>query len=229
MFRSKIRLLFAATVLVAVHSASASADPTIVSFAALIGFSNDIDTADVFNEGYGADLAGQIITGSVTIDPGPLGALCASGGACYADFGAGAISVSFTLNGVTTAENSIGTLGYFGNRSGGSVDINSLADGGDNYLAAGATSADGMIQQSIGVLFNNATAFSASSNAAAAIASLTAIGGGTGLVVGGITYMNPVEHLDATIIGVDVPEPAGFGVFGMALLAVMMVRRTRIG
>jgi hypothetical protein len=228
-FFAKIRIIVLFAAMTLVHVAVSRADPIIIQFTARVGTSNSIDAADIFNEGYGANLAGQIIAGSVTIDPTPLTALCGSGGACYADFGAGAISVSFTLNGVTSTIVSTGTLGYFGNRSGGSLLVNSPGNGGDNYLAAGATSPDGMVQESIGALFVNATLFDASFGPTVAVSSLATIGGGTGLVAGGITYMNPMEHLDATILGIDVPEPGGITMFGMALMMLVAARRTLTG
>lgn len=228
-FPVKIRFIVLLAAMTLVQVAASHADPMIVRFTARVGASNNIDVANVFNEGYGANLAGQIVSGSIMIDPMPLAGLCASGGACFADFGAGAFAVSFTLNGVTSTVVSAGTLGYFGGRSGGSLAVNSLGNGGDNYLAAGVTSPDGLVQQSLGVLFNNATLFNAASSPVVTVSSLSMIGGGTGLVAGGITYMNPVEHLDATILGIDVPEPGAVPVFGMALMMLMAARRILTG
>jgi hypothetical protein len=211
-----------------IHPSASHAAPVTIRFTAQVGDSNNnIDTGNVFGEGVGANLGGQIIAGSVTIDPSLLQESCSTGGACYGDFGHGAISVSFTLNGVTSTTVSSGTLGYFGDRSGGSVLICDPPDGGNNYLAAGASSPDGMVQQSIGALFSVATRFDAYGNGdpGTAIDSLGAIGGGLGLVKGGITYMNPGEHLDATILGIDIPEPAGMAVFGAGVMLLAGVRR----
>jgi len=218
-------LVFAVVV---VQSAAPRAEPVSIGFTAQIGTSNNIDTAGVFGEGYGADLTGQIIAGSLTVDPVNLTQVCPSGGACYGDFSAGAISVSFTLNDITSTTVSTGTTGYFGDRSGGSVLIRDTSDGGNNYLGVGATSPDGMVQQSLGALFSVATLFDAygDGDPGAAIASLFAIGNGAGLVKGGITYMNPVEHLDATILSIDIPEPAALSLFGLALLLLAGARCT---
>ena len=225
---------------------TAWAAPVTVDFTAVIGTSNSVDTENVFGEGSGADLAGQVIVGSVIIDPTSLTGVCGRGGACYRDFGAGAISISFTLNGITSTVVSQHIPGSFINRASGSVSISDSSHGHFNYLAVGATGSDGMVQQSIGALFNNATLFSAYGNGvpSAAIASLASIGGGAGLVSGGITFLSPVEHLDATIrsinvpdpsglapsgtatsIGKAVPEPAGLALFGVALGGLGMVRR----
>lgn len=200
-------------------SPSARAEPTTIGFTAMIGRGNDIDTEDVFGEGYGANLAGQVIVGSVSIDPTPLTELCSSGGACYTDFGAGAVSVSFTLNGITSTVVSTGTLGYMGNSSGGSVLICDPSDCDTDYLAVGAASPGGMVQQSIGVLFDDAASFLAygGDDPAAAIASLDSIGNGSSLVEGGITLLSPVEHLDATILTIEVPEPSGLALLGIGL------------
>jgi hypothetical protein len=124
------------------------------------------------------------------------------------------VSVSFTLNGITSAIVSSGTLGYFGGGSGGLIEIHDPSDGGSNYLAADATTADGMERQSIGALFGTATLFSAcgGGDPAVAIGSLGSIGGGSGLVSGGVTYMSPDEHLDARILGIDVPSTEVFGI-----------------
>jgi hypothetical protein len=207
-------------------STVARADPIVIAFTAVIGTGNDIDTGDVFGEGFGANLSGQVIVGSVSIDPTTLTQVCSSGGACYRDQGAGAVTVSFTLNGITSTV-STGLVGYFGTRSDGFVSIHDLFHGGTNYLAAGASSADGMVQESIGVLFDYATLFSAYGNGdpAAAIASLGSIGGGSGLVKGGITFMSGEEHLDATILTIAVvPEPGDLALFGVALTALGLTR-----
>lgn len=224
-----IRFLALALALVLIQPAASWADPMNIRFAARVGTQNSIDTADVFGEGAGADLTGQIIAGLLTIDPTHLTQVCPAGGACYGDFGAGAISVSFTLNGITSTTVSTGTMGYFGGLSGGWVLICDTNNGGNNYFGAGATSADGMVQQSIGALFSVASLFDAYGNGdpAAAIGSLGVFGDGSGLVKGGITYMNPVEHLDATIVAIDVPEPAALPVFGVVLLVLARLRRHR--
>jgi hypothetical protein len=202
------------------------AAPITIEFTARVGTANSIDSGNVFGEGAGANLAGQIIAGAVTIDPAGLASLCATGAGCYGDFGAGAISVRFTLNGITSTTVSTGTLGYFGNASSGSVLICDPSDGGNNYLAVGATTADGMVQQSLGALFNVATLFDAhgGGDPGAAIDSLIAIGAGAGLAKGGITYMDPIEHLDAVILTIDVPEPATLPLFGLAVLLLATVR-----
>jgi hypothetical protein len=225
---SRLILLICAVALTLSPVARAASTTTTIAFTAMIGSANNIDTEDVFGEGFGANLAGQVITGSVTIDPASLTQVCGSGGACWGDFGAGAVSVSFTLNGITSTVTSTGTLGYFGNRSGGSVLIKDPDDGGSDYLAVGAASQDGMIQESIGVLFNDATLFSAygGGDPAVAIASLGSIGDGSGQVKGGITFMSPVEHLDATILTIDViPEPAGLTLLMTALIGLGVARR----
>jgi hypothetical protein len=220
-----------------IHTATARAEPITIAFTAQIGANNNFDSGDVFGEGAGANLAGQVIVGTISIDPASLAQECSTGAACYADFGAGAVSVSFTLNGITSTVVSTGTMGYFGGRSGGSVSISDPLDGGDNYLAVGATSPDGMVQQSIGVLFNSATLFDAygSGDPATAIASLASIGSGTGLVAGDITYMDPGEHLDATILKIDIspatdiPEPPVLPLLGIAFLALARSRRALAG
>jgi hypothetical protein len=223
---SRLAVLLAALPLLLPGMARAA--PIMIHFTAQVAGGNSIDTDDVFAEGAGANLRGQIITGSVTIDPTFLTQACGGVGACYGDFGAGAISVSFTLNGITSTVMSSGTIGYLGNRSGGSVSIRDRRHGGVNYLDAGATSADGMVQQSIGVLFNNATLFDApGGDPADAIYSLGRIGGGKGLVKGGITYMSPVEHLDAVILSIEVPEPAALSLFGLGLLLLAAARPGR--
>jgi hypothetical protein len=223
---SRLAVLLAALPLLLPGMARAA--PIMIHFTAQVAGGNSIDTDDVFAEGAGANLRGQIITGSVTIDPAFLTQACGGVGACYGDFGAGAISVSFTLNGITSTVMSSGTIGYLGNRSGGSVSIRDRRHGGVNYLDAGATSADGMVQQSIGVLFNNATLFDApGGDPADAIYSLGRIGGGKGLVKGGITYMSPVEHLDAVILSIEVPEPAALSLFGLGLLLLAAARPGR--
>jgi hypothetical protein len=223
---SRLAVLLAALPLLLPGMARAA--PIMIHFTAQVAGGNSIDTDDVFAEGAGANLRGQIITGSVTIDPTFLTQACGGVGACYGDFGAGAISVSFTLNGITSTVMSSGTIGYLGNRSGGSVSIRDRRYGGVNYLDAGATSADGMVQQSIGVLFNNATLFDApGGDPADAIYSLGRIGGGKGLVKGGITYMSPVEHLDAVILSIEVPEPAALSLFGLGLLLLAAARPGR--
>jgi len=219
------RFVLLAFVLSLACAASARANPIAIGFSALIGTSNSIDTGNVFGEGVGANLRNQTIAGMVTIDPTSLRQVCNLGGACYGDFGAGAISVSFTLNEITSTVVSTGRLGYLAGSSGGLVAIGDRLPGGFNYLAVGAASEDGTIQESIGVLFNRKTAFSTRGGPTAAIDSLGMIGGGLGLVEGGITFMSPIEHLDATIMSIHVAEPAAFYVLGMALILLALTRR----
>jgi hypothetical protein len=221
------RILVLIPALMLLHPVLLRAEPITIHFTAKIGANNSIDLGDIFNEGAGADLKGQVIAGAVTIDPAPLTDLCGTAPACYADFGAGAVSVSFRLNGVTSTVVSTGTSGFFGGRSGGSIAISDRSHGGYNYLAAGAASEDGMVQQYIGALFGNATLFDADSDPLAAIASLGRIGGGSSLVKGGITLLTPVEHLDATILSIDVPEPATLSLLGLGALAMAAARRGR--
>jgi hypothetical protein len=153
---SAFRLLALAFPLTLIHSRAPRAAPVALEFTAQVGPRNNIDTEDVFGEGCGANLAGQIIAGSLTIDPTLLTELCLTGSACY------------------------------GGRSGGSVLICDPSDGSDNYLAVGASSPDGMVQQSIGALFTVATRFDAydKGDPGTAIVSLGAIGGGLGLAEG---------------------------------------------
>jgi hypothetical protein len=199
-------------------------------FSARVGGTNNIDVGNIFHEGASANLQGQIITGTATIDSAGLVQECGAGGACYGDFGAGSISVSFTLNGVTSTTVSTGTLGYYGYRSGGSVSIMDPApgDGGYNNFEIQADSPDGMLQQQIGAMYNLQAAFTAYGGSRAApdpevaIDSLATIDDGQ-LVWGGITLLTPIEHIDAEVIAISVPvpEPAGLGLAGFALAAAV--------
>lgn len=87
-----------------------------------------------------------------------------------------------------------------------------------------------MVQQSIGVLFDDATSFSAygGGEPAAAIASLDGVGNGSGLVEGGISFMSPLEHLDATILTIEVPEPGGLALLGAGLAGLGIALRKTI-
>ncbi len=240
------RLLLPVCVLALTIATAAQAAPITIDFSAIIGTRNSIDTDDVFGEGLGANLAHQIVAGSVIIDPAPLSQVCTGRATCYSDFGAGAILISFTLNGITTTVVSRNIPGSFINRAAGSVSIGDPSHGGSNYLGVAATGADGMMQASIGALFNNATLFSAYGNGdpSAAIGSLASIGDGAGLVGGGITLLTPAEHLDATILsigiqraappissnsGVSVPEPATITLVGAGLCGLGATRRRRAG
>ena len=97
-------------------SVASHAAPVTIGFTAMIGDRNNIDTDDVFGEGVAADLSGQTIVGSFTIDPSALTQVCSFSGACYLDYGAGAIAAAFTLNGITASVISTGTLGFAGQR-----------------------------------------------------------------------------------------------------------------
>lgn len=217
---------------------AAHATPLTIDFTATIGTSNNIDTGDVFGEGYGANLTGQEIDGSITIDPSPFVQACSSIDPCWGDFGAGALTVSFTLNGITATVTSSGTLGFLGDRSGGSVSITDSTHG--NSFEIAAASPDGMVEETVGAAFGNSTLFDAygGGDPNTAIGSLDAIGQGNGLVWGGITYLSPVEHLDATIDSIDaiqvatvttsdndIPEPSGNGLLGLAVAALWRARR----
>lgn len=232
MFHRSVRRVGVLILLLALP-AMARADVTL-RFSAEIGSTNNVDTGNIFNEGAGANLQGQIITGTATIGSAGLVQECGSGGGCYGDFGAGSIRVSFTLNGITSTVVSTGRMGYYGDRSGGSVSIMDPApsDGGYNNFEVQADNPDGTLQEQIGAMYNLQSAFSAyggslaAPDPAAAIDSLTSIDEGQ-LVWGGITLLTPTEHLDAEVIGitVPVPEPAGLGLAGLVLAAA--VRRWR--
>ncbi len=148
MVLSVIRFVWLVCAVVLTLPSLAWADPITITFTAMIGADNNnvVDTDGVFGEGVGANLNRQVIVGSVSIDPTSLSERCGPGGACYADYGAGAVSVSFTLNGITSTVVSTGTLGYVGNSSGGLVQISDPTDGLCNYLAVGSTSPNGMLQ-----------------------------------------------------------------------------------
>lgn len=232
------RIVPAASLLaVWMFSFTAHAAPLTIDFTATIDSSNNVDTVGVFGEGYGANLTGQVIGGSITIAASPFVQACATGDACWGDFGAGAIIMSFTLNGVTASVTSTGTLGFLGNRSGGSVSITDTTNGGSNSFEIGAASPDGMVEETVGALFSISTLFNAygGGDPNAAIGSLDAIGLGTGLAWGGITYLSPVEHLDATIDSIvaiqqattsnDIPEPSEFGLLGLGVAGLLRARR----
>jgi hypothetical protein len=226
------RRIFLILALLATGFHAARADPILIAFTAMIGTSNDIDAGDVFGEGYGANLGKQMIVGSVTIDPASVTESCDVEGACHQDLGAGALIVSFTLNGMTSTTISSGVPNYSGPGAGGSVAISDPSNGGYNYLAVAASSPNGMLRQSIGVLFDLATRFSAYGNGepATAIDSLSGIGDGSGLVNGGVTFLSPIEHLDATIVTINaraVAEPAGLALLVVGLAGARMVRRKR--
>jgi hypothetical protein len=72
------------------------------------------------------------------------------------------------------------------------------------------------------------TSFDVSGNGdpGTAIDSLGVIGNRSGLGKGDITYMNPLEHLDATILTIGIPEPAALSLFSAVLLLLVRVRRT---
>ena len=82
------RLALLIYVLALTLSAAARAEPVTIHFTARIGSGTSIDTGDVFGEGLGANLAGQVITGSVTIDPASLTLVCDGNGAYYGDLAA---------------------------------------------------------------------------------------------------------------------------------------------
>ncbi|HEX2942293.1 MAG TPA: hypothetical protein VHO91_14685 [Rhodopila sp.] len=236
------RVIMVALATGCVVPAAAYADAVTIDFSATVGAVNSIDIGNLFGEGANVNLAGQTMYGIATIDPSALVERCVTAGACYADNGAGAMTMRFTLNGITHSVISAGTLGYLGNTSGGLVSINDLAHGGDNYLSVGVTSPDGLLQESIGALFNAATLLSAygtgtqnasgsqvsAGSASAAITSLAAIGGGGGLVAGGITLLTPLEHIDATVTSISAPEPASCVLLLPSLCGLWRVRRRRV-
>ena len=208
---------------------AARADVTL-NFQARIGTINNIDISDIFHEGAGANLQGQIITGTATVETAGLVQRCGSGGACYGDFGAGSVSISFTLNGVTSTVVSTGTMGYYGYSSGSSVSIMDPAagHGGYNNFEIAADSPDGLLQEQIGAMYNPQAAFSAYGGSVSApdptraVDSLATLDQGQ-MVWGGITLLTPIEHLDAQLldVSVPVPEPAALGLAFILLAALV--------
>ncbi len=215
LFRCHLAPMLASLVLFA---APASAGPVVIHFTASI--QSGTDPANLFGEAADPDLAGQILTGSVSIDPAAMTPASESDGISYGDFGAGAVSVSVALNGMSLNAVSSGTIGYFGNRSGGEVTVGDLADGGYNYMDAGASTPDGMVQVSLSALFNRSVALSAAS-----VGSLAAIGDGKGLTVGGVTVMTASgEHVTAALLFMSVPEPASWSILLLASAVLLFVR-----
>lgn len=215
-----MRALFLCGILALAAATPAMAGPIVIHFAAKVQSGADRD--NLFQYGANADLAGQILTGSVSVEPEPMIAVPAGAGAAYADFGAGAITFGLTLNSVSLTIVSTGTLGFGGSRSGGELTIEDIGHGGYNYMDVGATSPDGMTQLTLSALFAPSVAFSAAS-----IPSLGAIGGGRGLTAGGITLMTASgEHISATLLSVDVPEPGSLPVLLLAA-AVLLFARNR--
>ena len=75
----KSRIILLAAALALLSAGSCLAAPIMIRFTAAIDTGNSIDAADIFGEGAGADLTGQVVSGTVTIDPAALTALSVSG------------------------------------------------------------------------------------------------------------------------------------------------------
>jgi hypothetical protein len=243
-FLAALRLIALTCVLALIYPTSLGVEFIAISFIA----QGQADAAVVVDLDQHRNVESPPAGKAVTIDVAMCPWLCSAGAACLGDFDVGTVASPFIRSGVASAAIPPGAFDDVSTDPGESISTFAPPDGETNDRATGGGGPDRIMRDFIGGLFRDALPFSPGGDPHAAIVVPGSIPGDGDPGKVGLPNISSAEPSSGGpphggtphggtpsvgipgigIPGVDIPEPAALPLFAIALVLLMVGRRTPI-